>query len=531
MAEAEDYDRARAERSAAPGDARPDNAFEPDKAGTNARSDAEAAIEDLRLRGGVFVDAVRATRMPMVLTDPNLPGNPIVFANASFLKLSGYSMDEVLGQQPHFMNGRDTDPRDSARFEEALRSEQDDIIETVQYRKDGSLFVATVLVSAFKDEDGRTLNHFMSWLDVTRRVDAEAEVSALRYAQAALRESEAALRESERLRAAMLDVLPLGLGLTDLDGNVLLSNREWQRFVPNRRVPSRDPDRGSRWRSWDGDGRLVEPSDYPTARALRGETVVPPMEFLYTHDDGCELWTSVGSVPLRDADDRVIGAVSVIQDVDAAKRAAELQKTLLAELQHRVRNIFAVIRSIVRRTMEEGRSVEDYVNHLEGRISALARTQILLTRKAGAGVDLQDLIRDELVAQAAAEDMIALDGPDVVLAPKAAEVLALAIHELATNATKYGAFSRAAGRLAVAWEVERRDGQDWLSLDWTESGVPIVEAAPIRQGFGTDLIARRIPYELGGRGRFELRPGGLSAAIEFPLVPGESLLQTDGGER
>ena len=95
------------------------NAFEKDKPGTNARTEAEGQIEALRQRGGLFVNAVRATRMPMALTDPNLPGNPIVFANEAFVKLTGYSMDEVLGQQPHFMNGRETDPKDAARFDEA----------------------------------------------------------------------------------------------------------------------------------------------------------------------------------------------------------------------------------------------------------------------------------------------------------------------------------------------------------------------------------------------------------------------------
>src|SRR5690349_8971991 len=164
------------------------NEFERDKPGTTGRSRAESAIEGLRQRGGVFVEAVRATRMPMVLTDPNLPGNPIVFANDAFLKLSGYRMEEVLGQQPHFMDGPGTDPKDGARLAEALRGDHDDIIEAVQYRKNGSRFVATVLISAFKDEHGRTVNRFMSWLDVTRRVEAEDEVAELNKAQAAVRQ-------------------------------------------------------------------------------------------------------------------------------------------------------------------------------------------------------------------------------------------------------------------------------------------------------------------------------------------------------
>jgi two-component sensor histidine kinase len=104
----------------------------------------------------------------------------------------------------------------------------------------------------------------------------------------------------------------------------------------------------------------------------------------------------------------------------------------------------------------------------------------------------------------------------------------LAIHELATNATKYGAFSRAGGRLRLDWNVEARDGQKWLVLGWAESGVPIVDAAPRRRGFGSELVSRRIPYELKGQGGFELRPGGLHSHIEFPLIEGESILQTDG---
>src|SRR3712207_10345 len=139
------------------------NAFERDKPGTNARTDAEAAIEDLRQRGGLFVEAVRATRMAMALTDPTLPGNPIVFANQSFLDLSGYAMEEVLGQQPHFMNGPETDPDDAERFRRILAEDRDGVIETVQYAKDGRRFVATVLLTAFKDDEGTTLNHFLSW--------------------------------------------------------------------------------------------------------------------------------------------------------------------------------------------------------------------------------------------------------------------------------------------------------------------------------------------------------------------------------
>lgn len=242
-------------------------------------------------------------------------------------------------------------------------------------------------------------------------------------------------------------------------------------------------------------------------------------------------WFQTRATPVRDQAGQITEWLGTSTDVDDLRRLQERQQVLLAELQHRVRNILAVTRSIISRSNDGERSTEDYVQHLQGRIATLARTQVLLTRSAGKPVDLEELIRDELIAQAAEEGQISLEGEEVAISPKSAEVLTLAIHELATNATKYGAFSRPSGRLEVRWRSEPRNGQDWLVIEWRERGVAIVDAVPRRQGFGSELISRRIPYELKGHGSFTLQPGGLESRIEFPLVAGESILQTDAGAR
>jgi PAS domain S-box-containing protein len=239
-------------------------------------------------------------------------------------------------------------------------------------------------------------------------------------------------------------------------------------------------------------------------------------------------WFQTRATAVYDEHGAIVEWLGTSTDIHELRRLQELQGTLLAELQHRVRNILAVTRSIVRRSDDGERPTQDYVAHLEGRISALARTQVMLTRAAGIGVDLEEMILDELLAQAAPETQFELVGHPVQLSPKAAEVLTLAVHELATNSTKYGAFARPGAHITIGWEVEDRAGASWLILDWRETGVPILDAAPRRRGFGAELVSRRIPYELNGSGLFELRPGGLHSRIEFPLMAGDSILQTNG---
>ena len=243
------------------------------------------------------------------------------------------------------------------------------------------------------------------------------------------------------------------------------------------------------------------------------------------------LWAGAHGPDRRfDAEDlRLLTNLSRFAAAGACRmQAGRSQAVLLAELQHRVRNVLSLVRSLVRRTLTDTDDTEDVAAHLEGRLTALARTQSLLTRAAGAGLDLDLMIREELLAQAADESRLVIEGPEVTLAPKSAEVLSLAVHELATNSTKYGAIAQN-GRLEVRWRrAPRPPGPDWLELTWRESGVRVISSGPRKEGFGTELITRRVPYELRGEGRFDLRPGELVCELAIPLIPGESILQTDG---
>ena len=133
----------------------------------------------MQSKGGVFVEAVRVTRMPMMVTDATLPGNPILFANKAFSDLSGYSVDELRGQDAHFMNGDETDPEAIRRYETAMKQGRDEMLEILQYRKDGTPFRAMLFATPLDDGQGTVTNHFLSYLDVTRRYDAEQSLRAL----------------------------------------------------------------------------------------------------------------------------------------------------------------------------------------------------------------------------------------------------------------------------------------------------------------------------------------------------------------
>jgi PAS domain S-box-containing protein len=146
---------------------------------TAERTSSERHIEAVRQQGGMFVEAVRVTRMPMIVTDAKLPGNPILFANQAFVGLSGYPLDELLGQDPHFMNGEGTDPEAIRRYEEAIQAGRDVSLEILQYRKDGTPFQSMLFATPLSDGEGSVTNHFLSYLDITRRVDAEVDLKAL----------------------------------------------------------------------------------------------------------------------------------------------------------------------------------------------------------------------------------------------------------------------------------------------------------------------------------------------------------------
>ncbi len=193
-------------------------------------------------------------------------------------------------------------------------------------------------------------------------------------------------------------------------------------------------------------------------------------------------------------------------------------RTRNAELQNRLRNLFAVVRSVFERTVARGGDLAEVCDHFSGRLDALARTQFALLSNRGGSAQLEDLIRGELLSAGTGDDpVLRIDGPAVELPPPIAEALGLAIHELTTNAVKFGALKAAGGRLEIAWRlVGTGESQQSLELDWRENGVPIVPVRPDR-GFGTELIEDALPYRIAARTSLRFVGGGVNCNIVVPL--------------
>jgi len=189
------------------------------------------------------------------------------------------------------------------------------------------------------------------------------------------------------------------------------------------------------------------------------------------------------------------------------------QLMMTAELDHRVKNMLAVIQALVLRTGDGAQSLEEFSENLRGRIHAMTQTHRLLSESQWEGAELRAIVESELAAYRSGDgDNVEVGGPNVLLKPRAAAAVSMALHELATNAAKYGAFSTRRGHVEVVWERED-DGR--LGLRWTEAGGPPV-VAPTRRGFGTRAIEQALGYELNGAVRLEFRPGGVSCEVAVP---------------
>lgn len=316
------------------------------------------------------------------------------------------------------------------------------------------------------------------------------------------------------LPARLFEQMPFAVYICDRNGLVVRYNHRaaelWGRAPklgdPNERFC------GS-YQMFRPDGSLLPHHQCPMADVLRTGVSVRQQEVHIERPDGVRGIALVDIEAIKDGDGNVVGAVNCFQDITERKRTETQIVNLAHEAEHRTKNILSTVLATVRLSRSD--AVDDLKQLIEGRIKALAKVHALFVQSRWKGAELRSLVTQELFPYCdETKARVRIDGPAVMLEPCSAQTIAISLHELATNAAKYGALSAATGRVEVTWS---RMTDERLSLHWIESGGPSV-TPPTHRGFGTRIMEDMIGYQLKGEVRFDWRDQGLACEITLPIA-------------
>jgi PAS domain S-box-containing protein len=373
-------------------------------------------------------------------------------------------------------------------------------LELIIERRDGSRVRVLASIEPLRDENGRIVGAVNCMQDIT-----------------AARRVEDAWRESEQRLAATYAHAAIGIAEIDEEGRLIRVNETVCAITGYGRD---DLLKMSVFDVTHPDDREWDRANFRTQAKANGDGYAVEMRLL--RPDGRTIWVDVRSSTVRDAAGRFLYGIRVVQDITDRKQAELRQKLLLDELNHRVKNTLSTVQSLATQTLRGAGSPEQFRRTFEARVVALSKAHNLLTTRNWQGADLKDIVAEQLEPYADAA-RLKLEGEPVALTPRAALTLSMMLHELATNAAKYGALSTPAGGVEVCWSVERtgaNEARDLVRLAWRESGGPPV-APPRRRGFGSRLIERSTG-ELDGEAQLAFDPAGFSCSVTIPLTAANS---------
>lgn len=438
--------------------------------------------EDLAMDGFGILEAVRD------------PGGAIgdfrwTYANPALARVLNRSSDELIGRKLlEVLPGHRAHPVFFSTYVQVVEENQPGEAEAA-YDADG--IRGWFRLNAVKLNDGIAL----SMRDVTSR-----------------KERENALRESEERFRLLADAVDDVFWILDpRQQKVLYVSPAYERVWGfSRAALERSP---KAWR------RSLHPEDRSLAdpvfeEMLQGRRPLFELVYRMRGPDGSWRWVRDKAWLVRAGEtERVVG---VMTDISAEKASEERQRFVARELDHRLKNTFALVQSIVRLSRRTARDVEEYAGSLEGRINALARSQDVVVKGASHAALLEDIVRDSLAPYRGRDDRIAVKGPAIEIGAREVQLLHMGFHELATNAAKYGSLSIPSGRVSVEWQTIADEHGEALELTWTESGGPIVRP-PARRGFGSTLVEHGLASEFAGEIKIDFPPQGVVCTMRLPL--------------
>jgi PAS domain S-box-containing protein len=412
----------------------------------------------------------------------------ILRANAKELQMLGYLPDEYIGRNIAEFHVDQTAVNDM--LERLSRNEQLDQYPARMRTKDGS--IRHVLVSSsVRFREGEFVNTRCFTVDVTERLKAEER---------------SRWQEEQRL-AATYQYAPIGIAEVDADGRVLRANAQSCRLlgyssgeVLGRSIFEETTDRNSG----------VDREKF--RRQIAGEFDRYIIEKQIHRKDGSHVWVLITSSSVRDTDGQFLYAVRIQQDITERKEREEKEHLLIREINHRAKNILSVVDAIAHQTATG--DPEDFIERFSERIQALSANQDLLVRNEWKGIEIEDMARAQLAHFAdLIGSRITVNGPKLRLKTTGAQAIGLALHELATNAGKYGALSTDRGRVDFCWST---DG-DTLTMSWTEHEGPPV-SPPKRRGFGTVVMQAMMEHSVDGTADIDYSASGVTWRLTCPAA-------------
>jgi PAS domain S-box-containing protein len=419
--------------------------------------------------------------------------------NDALCKILGRPRDEALAMSLADVTHKDDLAEDAALYASQVRGELASYaIHKRVLRPDGSVVHLDVTSTSVRGEDGRFRHGVRVIQDVTERERMQEEI-----------------RANEQRMRELLEALPAAIYTTDREGRLTFFNQAAVELTGRR--PELGKDRWCvSWRLYWPDGTPLPHDECPMAITLKEGRPIRGYEAIAERPDGSRVPFIPYPTPLHDAEGRMVGAVNMLIDITARKEAELRQKVLIDELNHRVKNTLATVQSLAVYTARHATDLGGFSATFQARVIALARAHDLLTKHHWMGASLRNLVQDIVAPFSDGGQRARILGEVIDLQPRAALSITMALHELATNAAKYGALSAENGMLLISWTLRGDGPGQLLEIDWQEQGGPPV-TVPRRRGFGTRLIERCIEQDLAGQASLHFDPAGVRCRIVIPL--------------